>query len=100
MSNELERLTRENKYGVQFTNTMRFISKSKVPKHKKVTYANFRADFRPLKPKPYSMRYMVGGKLKYFKDTASPTTIILEVKLLLNSISNVLFLTNKINLRH
>ena len=86
MSNELGRLTQGNKYGVKHTNTMKFIPKDKVPMHKKVTYANFRADYKPLKPEPYRIRYVVGGdKLHYFEDTSSPTTNLTEVKLLLNS---------------
>ena len=86
MSNELGRLAQGNIHGVKYSDTMRFIHKDKVPPNKKVTYANFRADYRPLKPEPYRIRCVVGGdKLEYESDTASPTTDLLETKLLINS---------------
>ena len=86
MSNELGRLTQGNDFGVKHTNTMQFIHKHEVPRGKKVTYANFRADHRPLKPEPYRIRCVVGGdKLDCDYDTASPTTDLIETKLLINS---------------
>jgi hypothetical protein len=86
MSNELGRLAKGNKFGVKHTDTMAFIRKTEVPLGKKVTYANFRADYRPLKPEPYRIRCVVGGdKLDCSYDTASPTTDLLETKLLINS---------------
>ena len=44
-------------------------------------------DYRPLKDEPYRVRLIIGGdKLEYDKETASPTTNLLETKLLLNSV--------------
>ena len=48
ISNELGRLAQGNIHGVKHTDTIKFISKTEVPKGKKVTYVNLRADHRPL----------------------------------------------------
>ena len=86
MSNELGSLAQGNDHGVKHTETIKFINKTQVPKGKKVIYANFRADHRPLKPEPFRIRCVVGGdKLDYHHDTSSPTTDLLETKLLINS---------------
>ena len=53
LSNELGRLTQGNDFGVSFSNFMRFIPHSSVPKDRKVTYANFVCDHRPLKSEPW-----------------------------------------------
>ena len=66
---------------------MEFISKHKIPSHKKVTYANFVCDHRPLKEEKYRVRMTIGGdKLEYQHETASPAASLIETKLLLNSV--------------
>ena len=61
LSNELGRLAQGVKGWVVASNTINFIHKSKVPSHKKVTYANMVCDHRPLKSKPLQVRLTVGG---------------------------------------
>ena len=87
ISNEFGCLTRGNKHGVPYTNTMEFIPRSDVPDGRDITYASFRFDYRPLKDEPYRTRIVVGGdKLTYFEDPGSPAASLLETKLLLNSV--------------
>ena len=70
LSNEIGRLTKGLQNRVSYTDTMEFIKKSEVPKDKKVTYANFVLDYRPLKSEPLRVRLTVGGdKLDYAYDT-------------------------------
>ena len=86
LSNEFGRLAQGNKYGVRSTNTIDFIHKHEVPAGRDVTYASFVCDYRPLKSEPYRVRLVVGGdRLSYPDDAASPTTDLLETKILLNS---------------
>ena len=49
LSNELGRVMKGAGNRIKGTDTMEFIAKDQVPKHKKVTYANFVCDYRPLK---------------------------------------------------
>jgi hypothetical protein len=49
LSNECGRLANGNRYGVKGTNTIKFIPKTSVPHDRKVTYASFVCDHRPLK---------------------------------------------------
>ena len=87
MSMELGRLAQGNKYGVKPTIFIDFIPFSDVPTNVKVTYANFVADHRPLKPEPNRIRCVVGGdKLDYWGDASSPTTNLAEAKILFNSV--------------
>ena len=87
LSNEIGRLTQGNDFGIKFTDCMTFIHHSQIPVGKKVTYANFVCDHRPLKSEPWRVRLVVGGdKIDYFQDAGSPTTTILETKLLVNSV--------------
>ena len=53
LSNELGRLAQGVEDRVIGTDTIDFIPKSKVPHNKKVTYANFVCDYRPLKSEPH-----------------------------------------------
>ena len=86
-ANELGRLAKGIPERVRGTECIEFIPKSKVPKGKKVTYANMVCDYRPLKDEPYRVRLTIGGdKLDYFDDTASPAASLLETKLLINSV--------------
>ena len=90
MSNEWGRLATVNQAGVQYTDTIEFISQEAVPTDTRVTYASFVCDHRPLKTEPWRIRLVVGGdKLVYGSDAGSPATDMLETKLLFNStISN------------
>ena len=65
---------------------MQFISHHEVPPKRKATYANFVCDHRPFKTEPWCVRLVVGGdKVEYFYDAGSPSTTILETKILINS---------------
>ena len=87
MSNELGRLAQGNKYGIKSNDAIDFIYKCEVPKEKKVTYANFVCDYRPLKSDPNRVRLVVGvDKLDYAFDSGSPAATLLETKLLVNSV--------------
>ena len=50
LSNEIGRLSQGNDAGVDYTDCFEFIHKHEVPAGRKVTYANFVCDHRPLKP--------------------------------------------------
>ena len=87
LSMEFGRLLKGNKYGVEWTDTMEFIPHTSLPKGKKVTYAQYVCDHRPLKPEKYWVQVVVGGDcLDCTIDSGSPTTSVLEFKLLINSI--------------
>ena len=61
---------------------MNFIPFSKVPKNKKVAYANMVCDVRPTKTEKYRVRLTIGGDvLEYFGDSASPAASLIETKL-------------------
>ena len=49
LSNEWGRLAQGNNTGIECTNTIDFVPFSSVPQNKKVTYASFACDHRPLK---------------------------------------------------
>ena len=69
------------------TDCIDFIHAHEVPRDRKITYATFVCDYCPLKDEPYRIRLVVGGdKLVYNRDTGSPTTNMLETKLLVNSV--------------
>ena len=86
-SNEFGRLAQGNDFCVAGTDTINFISPSKLPAGRKVTYASFVCDFRPLKSEQYRVRLVVGGaKLMYDDDPGSTATSLLKTKLLLNSV--------------
>ena len=75
LSNEFGRLTKGNKYGVGFTDTLEFIPRSAVPAGRDITSATFVSDYRPLKDEKYRTKMLVGGdKLTYFDDAGSPAT--------------------------
>ena len=79
LSNEWGRLAKGNKYGVQYTDTIAFITKNEVPLNRDVTYASFICDKQPLKPEPFRIRVVVGGDhLSYDEDAGSPATDLLE----------------------
>ena len=87
LSNEWGRLATGNTHGVESTDTIEFIPHSLVPSNKKVTYASFVCDYRPLKKEQWRIRLVVGGdKLEYTLDSGSPATDLTETKILLNSV--------------
>ena len=87
LSNEFGRLAKGNIHGINSTDTIEFILQSDLPAGKKVTYATFVCDHRPLKFEPWRNRCVVGGdKLPYSGDTSSPATSILDTKLIVNSV--------------
>ena len=86
LSNEIGRLAQGVGNRVAGTDTIEFIRKNEVPANKKVTYANFICDYRPLKTEPHRVRLTVGGdKLDCPYDAGSPAASIVETKLILNS---------------
>ena len=57
-----------------------------MPQDKRVTYATYVLDYRPLKNDQYRVRITVGGdKLIYLDDAGSPAANLTETKLLVNS---------------
>ena len=86
LSNKLGRLSDGFK-NIKGTNTIDFIKKSAIPKHKKITYANMVCDHRPLKTEKHRVRLTIGGdRLDCTYETASPAASLLETKLLLDSV--------------
>ena len=86
-SNEFGRLAQGNDFGVEGSDTIRFIAPHQVPFDRKVTYASFVCDYRPLKLEQYRVRLVVGGdKLFYDDDVSSPAASLLETKILINSV--------------
>ena len=86
-SNKFGRLAQGNKYGIKYRDVMEFIHPHEVPQNKKVTYASFVLDYRPLKSEPWRVRMVVGGnKLPFEDDPGSPAASLLETKILINSI--------------
>ena len=87
LSNELGRVMQGVGGRIKGTDTMEFISKNDIPKNKKVTYANFVCDLRPLKEEKHRVQMTIGGdKLEYEHETASPAVSLIETKLLINSV--------------
>ena len=86
VSNELGRLTQNVGSCVTSSNTIKFIHQREIPSMAKVTYANMVCDYCPLKSKPNRVRLTVGGdRLSYPSDAGSPSALLLEAKLLINS---------------
>ena len=84
---EFGRLTQSNDTGVGCTKAMNFINHLQIPSDKKVTYASFVCDYRPLKSEQWRVHLVVGGdKLTCPYDTGSPVAILSETKLILDSV--------------
>ena len=87
LSNEWGRLAQGNIHGVTSTDTLEFIFKDDVPTGRRVTYATYVLDYRPLKGEPYRVRITVGGdRLTYSDGVGSPAANLMETKILVNSI--------------
>jgi hypothetical protein len=92
MANDLGRLAqgvganRTADQRVAGTNTIFFISKSDVPKDRKVTYCKQEATIRPNKSETHRVRNVAGGdRLDFPGPTATQTASLTTIKLLLNS---------------
>ena len=71
---------------VDATNTIFFIPITKVPHHKRPTYAQFVCSFRPQKPEPYRTRITIGGNLIDYPDNLSMKVADMTTfKILINS---------------
>ena len=69
------------------TDTMFFIHKSKVPRHKKPTYIRVVTAYRPEKAKPKRVRITVGGdRIDYDGNVSTKTADLAVVKIHLNSV--------------
>jgi len=69
------------------TNTIAFIPREAVPKHKKVTYGKFVTDIRPQKEETHRTRLTIGGNLiDYPGDVSAPTGGLVTYKLHCNDI--------------
>ena len=81
LSNEIGRLAQGVGDHVAGTDTIDFINKSEVPENKKVAYANFICDYRPLKTEPHRVRLTVGGdKIDCPYDAGSSAASLLKKK--------------------
>jgi hypothetical protein len=71
---------------IKGTGTLFFITKSQVPKDRKVTYANYVCSIRKQKAETHRVRMTAGGdKLEYPGDPSSPTVSMLNAKIHINS---------------
>ena len=65
---------------------MFFTTKDKIPKDRKITYANFICNILPQKSETHRVRLTAGGnKLDYPGDPSSPSVSLLNVKIHINS---------------
>ena len=68
------------------TNTIRVIKPSQVSTDRKITYVRYACGHCPLKTKPWSVQFVVGGdRLPYEIDTGSSALNLVETNILLNS---------------
>ena len=71
---------------IEGTNTIFFISKSKVPSGRTVTYGSLVSTIRPHKEEKFRTRVTVGGdRLPYPGPTSTKTASMTTIKILLNS---------------
>ena len=76
-----------NDHRVSYNDAIDFISKQDVPPNRAVTYATFILDYRPLKSDPYRVCITVDRDQLIYPDNAgSPTSNIIETKILVNSV--------------
>ena len=74
---------------VQVTNTMFFVCKQDIPTDRKkdITYRQIVCNYQPGKAEPNRTRLTVGGDwINYLEDCRTPTAVLLNIKLMLNSI--------------
>ena len=92
MGNEIVRLAEGLKGRFEGTNTIYFINKNNVPQDrwKDVTYRRICADYRPEKGDPYRIWLTIGeDSINYNEDCGTPTSDLLTLKLLQNSIVSI-----------
>ena len=88
-SDEIGRLTQGMEVRVKGTDTMHFIHKDEVPRDcfKDLTYGKINCNYREGKAEPNKVRLTAeGDRMNYPGDVGTPTSNLLTVKLLLNSI--------------
>ena len=92
LANEFSRLckgigkTRPKADRMKVTGTIFFTTKDKIPKDRKITYANFICNIRPQKSETDHVHLTSGGdKLGYPGDPSSPAVSLLKVKIHINS---------------
>ena len=86
-SNEFGRLAQGNDFGIEGSDNIQFIAPHQAPLDRKVTYASFVCDYRPLKKEQYRVRFVVGGdNLSYDDDVGAPGASLLETKQLINNV--------------
>ena len=84
LSNKWYRLSLCDDNNIEYTDTIEFIHFNEVPKDKKITYAHFVYNYRPLKDERWKVRLVVGrDKLEFQAETGSPTANTVETKNLL-----------------
>jgi len=89
-ANELGRLANGVGERIKGTKTIKFITKSMVPKGRKVTYGRIVVDYRPTKSEPNRTRLAVGGdRIDYPGVVCTDTANMLTAKLLLNSVVSI-----------
>ena len=82
VSNEFGRLAAGIR-DIKGNNAIKFVSKSSILPHEKVTYAQFVCDERPLKAEKHRVCCVVGGdKLSCDIDAGSPATNLMKFKIL------------------
>ena len=65
---------------------MFFTTKDRIPKDRKITYANFICNIRPKKSETHHVRLTAGGKkIDYPGDPSSPAVSLLKVEIHINS---------------
>ena len=86
MCNELERLAQGYKY-IQGRDTIFFINKNKVPRHKKIIYVRRVCAICPKKTESHRVQLTAGGNLiSYNRTTSTPTAAITIIKAYQNSV--------------
>ena len=71
---------------IEGAGTMFFTTKDKIPKDRKITYANFICNIRPKQSETYRVCLTAGGKkLAYPVNLSSPAVSLLNVKIHINS---------------
>ena len=87
MSNELIRIAQGENVGVKTNDYFDFIYHWDFPDNRKVAYANFVCNYRPLKSYQYRICLVVGGeKLDYALDAGLPSAYMLKIILLVKSV--------------
>ena len=85
-ANEFGRLAQGVGNRIVGTDTIFFIRRSQVPRHKKATYPRFVVSYRGQKAEPERTRLTVGGNLiDYAGDVSTRTADMTSFKLLANS---------------